>query len=747
MKKTFLFIVFALAMTNVFGANYYWVGGGTSGTPKPWSDGANWSSTSGNVSPGTTGTVPGSADIAIFDGYSANPYVDIKDLNITLLGLTVLPTSTPSNNVLSLVNTATSFTVSGNLTINTVKPSTTQYNGQISDIGNNTIFVGGNIVTNASSSFTLVTCPLTNSNTAPGRIAFTGATPSITGQTGGNLGFLNMDISGSTNLTFNAGNALTINGNLNIQQNGKLTINKTLQFISTAPTGSNPFNTPGTISGPGVIVGNTSWTPLIQGTLPSSYNMTTNIQSVGTIYLDPTSATTSSMNGISQTRPNSTVTFGKGFLSSNIATLAVAGSITMNGGVLNDGGNTITVAGSTTIISTNTTAGAAVHTGNGRIKAIRGNAGPVLVTAGKNVTVGNLEIGSASGAVAYAVGINTNLTINGTLTLSKLGASVDMSGSTVTFQNSDTPISWTAGTINTNSATNLNFGSTGNTAGAAFTIPNSVFTAAPSIASFTINRDNALTLGNQALNAATLNLTKGLITLGATNLTAGTSISGGSATSYVVTDGAGTLSVPVTGLTPALLPIGVSTISYDPATVTATTGTTFSAKVSSTLSGSPISGIFYNPREWYLVPAVASATTISLTPSTDAVLVQNAVIGQWDCASGYTNYVFPYASSTYNTGASFGTIAPFVFVTGKTDTATALHGAATSNINAYSKNSTLMINGLNTGDVISVYNLNGQSLKSFVANAGQSSIALAKGGYVLKVISAGDTKISKVIVQ
>ena len=132
MKKFLLPIIFALAMTNAFSANCYWVGGGTVATPSDWYTAANWS----------TNSVPGSGDVAIFDGRAnnLNPYVSIGGYSINIAGLQVYPaTGATANNVLSLVGNSSPFTITGDLTINTVKPASTQYNGQISDNGNNTI--------------------------------------------------------------------------------------------------------------------------------------------------------------------------------------------------------------------------------------------------------------------------------------------------------------------------------------------------------------------------------------------------------------------------------------------------------------------------------------------------------------------------------------------------------------------------------------------------------------------------------
>ncbi len=92
-----------------------------------------------------------------------------------------------------------------------------------------------------------------------------------------------------------------------------------------------------------------------------------------------------------------------------------------------------------------------------------------------------------------------NAVFNGSLNLED--GVFNISGQTVTFQNGNTPLLRTNGTITTNGLTNLVFGTMGNTGGNAFTIPNNLFTnATPTLANFTINRSNSLTLNNQFFN-------------------------------------------------------------------------------------------------------------------------------------------------------------------------------------------------------------------------------------------------------
>ena len=492
MKKILFLFVFATAITNVFGTTYYWVGG-VSGS---WATNANWNTTLGG---GGTARTPATTDVLVFDfanrgnSAGAGTAIAVSDVsNETIAGLQIISSTGGSTRGLTTVTfsgTIATLTISGDLVIGFY--ATGNNNAKIID-GGNSIIVGGNFTT-------------VNSHTASstyqggtGRIVFTNSAATLASGAGaGNINFQNIEIGDGVNPTnLTIGGALQINGDIKINNNATLS-NNNKSFILNSTNGVG-----GTISGSGTIIATaTTGTFYVQGTgLPSG------TQIVGTINFNTATAANSTINSLQLNRPNSVVTVG----TANSSTLTVSGTITLNAGTIDDGGNTIVVKGST-ILAVTATPGTGVHTGIGRIKAARTNAGPLLVTAGKTVSVGNIEIGSTSGAVVYAVGAATNLTINGTLTLSKTGASVDMSGSTVTFQNGNTPISWTAGTVTTSSSTNLNFGSSGNTGGTTFTIPNSVFTSAPTLGTFTINRDNALIFNNQTLTVS-----------GATTISAGT---------------------------------------------------------------------------------------------------------------------------------------------------------------------------------------------------------------------------------
>ena len=390
------------------------------------------------------------------------------------------------------------------------------------------------------------------------------------------------------------------------------------------------------------------------------------------------------------------------------------------------------------------------------IGSYSGTLSPVNATAtatynsSNSLTVDNLVVGNGvSGIVNYpnnpnalTLNVNNNVTVNAGATL----APVVQTSSVTHLLNVGGNVT-NSGTFTT-SVTNGKLDITMNGS------------ATQSLPGLTLNN---LILNNSAgaslTGAPTVNgiltLTSGKISLGANNLTIGASgsITGGSASSYIITDGTGKLNMPVAATTNVLIPIGSSASSYDPATVNAATSTTFAAKVSETLSGTAVYGVKYNPYEWTLVPTAGSNTTISLTPSSlDGKVSSNnssPLIGIYN--SGYTNYNSP--AVTFNTGTYSGSFdlstipSPLVLVTGANIDVTGLNKSETEGLKVYSANNQLMISGLAAGDAIALYGLNGQLMKSFVASASQSATTLPQGGYVVKIRTAADTKVSKVIVN
>ena len=158
-----------------------------------------------------------------------------------------------------------------------------------------------------------------------------------------------------------------------------------------------------------------------------------------------------------------------------------------------------------------------------------------LTGDGLPATVNNLSIDNISG-----LSLTSSVTLNGILTLTN--GALATGATTLGFQNSDTPIVRTTGTITCDASTDIFFGSPGNTGGAAFVIPDGTFTSAPTINDLNIYRDNDLSLNDQNLSIYGILLCNGpLITAG--NLTL---LSDASGTALIDGSGTGSVSDSVT---------------------------------------------------------------------------------------------------------------------------------------------------------------------------------------------------------
>lgn len=226
----------------------------------------------------------------------------------------------------------------------------------------------------------------------------------------------------------------------------------------------------------------------------------------------------------------------------------------------------------------------------------------------------------------------------------------------------------------------------------------------------------------------TLTLTNGKIALGANNLTIGStgSIAGASATSYIVTDGAGVLVQTVPATTLKAFPVGTAT-SYDPVSVTPTTESIFDVKVGTTLPAVAPSNYFYNEKVWNISPVTASSTLVTLTPSEVTSTAANHVIGHY-VNDAYTNVVAAKSGNTYS--ATFTTFSPFV--TGATDLGTGVENVK-NKLTVSADGNQLVVNGTVAGQAIVVYNAAGQQIKKTLATNNKSMVSLKSGLYFVKV--------------
>jgi hypothetical protein len=237
------------------------------------------------------------------------------------------------------------------------------------------------------------------------------------------------------------------------------------------------------------------------------------------------------------------------------ASPSVLDLIVGSGSTLNSGSNTITIANSGTFTNNgtfNAGTGTVAFAGTG---TLAGNS----TTLNNLTTNGNLTASSSS-------------TVNGTLTLASGTFTVGANNLTISGS-----INRTSGNIDaSNASATVVFGGS-----SAQTIPASTFTG--NINNLTLN-NTAGVITNQALTINnTLNLTNGIFTLGANNLTLSGSLhatNNGSTTSYIHTNGTGAFirSISTTGVD-YKFPVGLS--DYAPISVNFTGGTISSSILAS----------------------------------------------------------------------------------------------------------------------------------------------------------------------
>lgn len=252
-----------------------------------------------------------------------------------------------------------------------------------------------------------------------------------------------------------------------------------------------------------------------------------------------------------------------------------------------------------------------------------------------------------------------------------------------------------------------------------------------------LNNTGTLSLGNQT-KIGELSLTTGTLAIGDFNLSPNL-LSGGGSDSYVITNGTGKLILNTADGTAKLFPVGISSTSYDPVTITPVTGTATSVKVSANLSGSAVYGVKYNQVEWDITPTVASSTILALTPSVIDNLVATrsagSVIGHYVDGSYVNNNSVTLTDGTYT--GTFDTFSPFV--TGANIDLTGIENQ--KQFTVYTQAGSIIINGTSANDQITIYNMNGQMVSNVKVNGQQTAIHLQPGVYVVRV-NASITKVT-----
>jgi hypothetical protein len=134
-----------------------------------------------------------------------------------------------------------------------------------------------------------------------------------------------------------------------------------------------------------------------------------------------------------------------------------------------------------------------------------------LITGTSTNTFSNVVINNTNGVTFQIPTTITEKLIltNGNLTINT---------NTITFQDGDTPIVRTNGTMSWINAADLVFGTTGHTGGKVFKIPTGTFLSGASLDDFTINRTNSLALSENLIIRGTLTLTSGVLDISGVKL-------------------------------------------------------------------------------------------------------------------------------------------------------------------------------------------------------------------------------------
>ena len=180
-----------------------------------------------------------------------------------------------------------------------------------------------------------------------------------------------------------------------------------------------------------------------------------------------------------------------------------------------------------------------------------------------------------------------------------------------------------------------------------------------------------------------------------------------------------------------MFPIGVSTSSYDPATLTPATATNIAVNVGTTLPAVAPLNYTYNTKVWDITPTTPSSTVVTLTPSTAVATSVADVIGHYD-GSAYLNVIATKLGNDYT--ATFTSFSPFV--TGTTNLGTSVSQIEMKDVTFDGQ---IIHNNANLD--LQIYDMTGR--KVLTSNKDINMSSTSKGIYIVKSIN-GTLKITLV---
>ena len=590
MKKIFTIITILTAFfTSAIAAPISWDGGG--GIDNKWSTAANWN---GDVAPTSADDVTIGTNVTI-------DFIASQTAN----SLTI-----PAGTTVILLNSSAS---SKNLTL----------------AGTTSVVAG-----------TLQLVPVGQTTTNSARIVMgTGGILSVTGAIeagGGSATANNLTLTGGTvnvsgTMTY-YNTLLATGGTLNINSGGKV-VAKSGSTYTNDGTGAVNVNSGGTWEhgrNGGTIAAatfNAGSTLLITGVTTATTALTfpAAVTNYNTVTFDnPAQAANVTLStGLTINTLNINNTGSNG----NVVRLAsgtTVGAVALNVGNINIAANAVFYLIYTTGTATQTPSVNVTATGNVAVAANgtlglsdKSSLGGVLTVNGGNLTSdgnlfcsGNLSYINGSGAVT--------LNSNG---FTKIGDPLGIVTGSTTEGNIRN-----AGARNFNAAHSWSFNAQGSSQ-----VTGSGFPA--TCANFTSNSNVGVTLTNPLTVSNTLTIT-GNLSLANNGLTA-TTISGGSQSTHIITNGTGRLIVPNFSTT-TFFPIGASAASFDPLYITPLSNSTFGARVDSVFDNPTIYPDLVVNREWDINRTSGSgAAEVSFTYNTTATTGANfnpaspVFVGHW----------------------------------------------------------------------------------------------------------------------
>ena len=404
------------------------------------------------------------------------------------------------------------------------------------------------------------------------------------------------------------------------------------------------------------VTNNMSWSVLTGGTgggLPTAADniIVTNGK---TLTVDVSSGVCASiqLGGTGTNAGNGTLTFNAN------SQVTVSGIVTIGANTLRGGSIVMTNGGTLIAQGFTVTNGNTWTPGAGTVQLSASNTLPgTFLTSFNNLT-------TTGGTTTLGVGI----TINGALTIGS-GTTLDVSASNFGIAANGTWVNnGSASTSFTARAGTVTFGGS-----AAQTIGGSIATT---FYNATISNSSGVTLNYSEIVSNTLMLTNGLLTLGSYNLTisTATTISGGSATTYVQTNSTGQLLQTVSGAQ-VTYPVGNSY--FDPLKITNTgTSGVFGVNVTDGTPPSPWDASKVVNASWVVSEATAGGKLLLnaqwVSPTQEAsnfAAGTTPEFGMWNGTS-WSQYGATQSSNTFSTGTNAFTLATagtYTFAVGKDD--------------------------------------------------------------------------------